>query len=272
MLVNATNITEKTYSKLVLRVGLDGFSFCVFDTLQNKAVVVGERNFADFPKSSRVEDYFWKAFIEEPTLTKEYDEVVVLHKNSMNTFVPDAVFDEEYLGSYLQYNTKVFETDYFASDVISKHEMHNVYIPYININNFLIDQFGRFDYLHNNTVLVSTLLDSAHNTTEMEVFVHFDKNQFSVIAIQNRKLQLFNSFDYTTKEDFIYYLLFTCEQLKLNPETFTLHLLGDITEETELFKIAYKYVRNVTLFNLSMYNNNDFSDGENRKHFILFNS
>lgn len=271
MLVNPTNITEKTYTKLVLRTGLDGFSYCVIDSLQHKVIAVGEKDFSDFPKTSRVEDHFWKAFVEEPTLTKQFDEVVVLHKNSMNTFVPDAVFDEEYLGSYLQYNTKVFETDFFASDAIGKHGMHNVYIPYVNINNFLIDQFGRFDYLHSNTVLVSTLLDLSPNTFEADVFVHFEKKQFSIVAIKNKKLELFNSFEFSTKEDFVYYLLFTAEQLKLNPEIFKLHLLGDITADSELFQIAFKYVRNVSLLEIKP-NDNDFSEAENRKNFILFNS
>ena len=58
---------------------------------------------------------------------------------------------------------------------------------------------------------------------------------------------MYNTFDYTTKEDFIYYLLFTAEQLGLNPEEFPLVLLGNVTKEDELFKIAYTYIRNVSI-------------------------
>jgi Protein of unknown function (DUF3822) len=92
-------------------------------------------------------------------------------------------------------------------------------------------------------------------------------------VVENQKLLLFNSFDYQTKEDFIYYILFTAEQLQLNPETFKLQLLGEISEESDLFKIAFKYIRNVSLmsvFHTQKYN--DFSTAENLKHFILFNS
>ena len=49
---------------------------------------------------------------------------------------------------------------------------------------------------------------------------------FEIIVIANKKLQLYNTFQFTSKEDFIYYVLFTAEQLKLNPEKFELLLLG----------------------------------------------
>ncbi len=271
MIVNSTNITEKKYTKLALLVGLDGFSYCCMDTLQKSVTAFKEIDFSDYPKSSRVEDHYSMAFMSDPVLSQTYDEVVVLHRNSLNTFVPKAIFDEDYLGSYLQYNTKVFETDFFASDDLANYEMHNVYIPYVNINNFLIDQFGTFDYRHANTILVSRLLDLSKNNDEKQVFVHFGGTKFEIVIVQNQKLLLFNSFDFSTKEDFIYYLLFTAEQLNLNPELFKLQLLGNISVENELFEIAYKYVRNVSIFDVSELNyKNTFTFEENLKHFILF--
>jgi len=61
--------------------------------------------------------------------------------------------------------------------------------------------------------------------------------------------------------------------LNLNPETMKLEFLGDITEDDAFFKIAYKYIRNVSLFDMTeLQQNNSFSTAENRKHFILFQS
>mgnify|MGYP000967435394 CR=1 FL=1 len=104
-------------------------------------------------------------------------------------------------------------------------------------------------------------------------FPFFSKNKFEIIVVQNQKLLLFNSFDFVTKEDFIYYLLFTTEQLNLNPENFKVQLLGVISEDSELFEIAYKYVRNVSILDVSnIENNNDLSKADNLKHFILLQS
>jgi Protein of unknown function (DUF3822) len=272
-MINVENITNKVYKKLAIQVATNGLSFCCFDTLNNTVKTIKTIKFNTFDTSIKTEDLFADAFRENQELTVKYDEVIVIHNNNLSTFVPTALFDEEYLGSYLQYNTKVFETDFFAFDTIEKYDMNNVFIPYVNINNFFIEQFGSFNYKHANSILVSKLLDISKNKDEKKMFVHKNDYHFEIVVVQNQKLLLFNSFDYLTPEDFIYYILFTAEQLNLNPENFKLDLMGLIQENDEFYNIAYKYIRNVSLFDVNDLRwNNYFSEAENRQHFILFNS
>lgn len=268
-----TDITEKNYKKLVIQVGLNGFSFCGIDTLNKNINFVYEVDFAQYQKSARVEDYYKKAFLDYYELTAAYDEVVVIHENNLSTFVPKPLFDENFSGNYLQYNTKVFESDFFAHDELDAFEMVNVYIPYVNFNNYLLDQFESFEYFHVNSILVTKLMEISKNVVEKQMFVHIGKDHFEIAVIENQKLLVFNSFDYQTKEDFIYYILFTAEQLQLNPETFKLMLLGQISESDNFYKIAYKYVRNVSLLSIfHTQKHNNFSTEENLKNFILFNT
>jgi hypothetical protein len=268
-----TIITDKKYKKLSIQVSLTGLSFCCFDTLHNRIVSINEIRFDTFHKSTKIEELFSDAFRNYPELNDSYDEIQVIHNNNLSTFVPTALFDEHFLGSYLQYNTKVFETDFFAFDEITNYQMNAVYIPYVNINNFFIDQFGAFDYKHANTILVSKLLDASKNNDTKKMIVHFNPGHFEIIVIQNQKLLLFNSFEYKTPEDFIYYLLFTAEQLNMNPESFKLELLGAISEEDDFYKIAFKYIRNVSFFDVTdLQKINSFSTAQNQQHFILFNS
>lgn len=267
------NIAEKKYKKLSIQVSLTGLSFCCFDTLNNTVTSFNEVHFEAFHKATKIEDLFADAFRDHAELKDSYDEILVIHNNNLSTFVPEPLFDENFLGSYLQYNTKVFETDFFAFDEIPNYQMNAVYIPYVNINNFFIDQFGTFDYKHANSILVSKLLVASKNKDEKKMFVHINTGHFEIIVVQNQKLLLFNSFDYSTPEDFLYYILFTAEQLNLNPESFPLELIGNIDTEGDYFKIAYKYIRNVSLIDVEDLRwNNYFSEAENRNHFILFNS
>jgi hypothetical protein len=266
-----TSVIDKMYKKLAIQVSLNGLSFATFDTLINKPLVLQKISLGNFEKNARIEDLFSNAFLKHPELKAGYDEVVIIHSNNLSTFVPNALFDEEYLGSYLQFNTKVFETDFFAFDQLEKHEMNNVYIPYVNMNNYFIDQFGSFDYKHANTILIEKLLDLSKNNDERKMFVHVSETHFEIVVLQNQKLELYNSFEYKTPEDFIYYILFTAEQLHLNPEHFKLDLLGNINEKSPLFQIAYKYVRNTALMNVNFIFNT-FSETENREHFILLHS
>ncbi|HEX8576530.1 MAG TPA: DUF3822 family protein [Flavobacterium sp.] len=266
-------MVEKNYKRLAIQVSMSGFSYCIFDTFYNRIDLVKEVDFSALPKTSKVEDYYWKAFLDNRELTKMYDDVVVLHDNNFNSFVPLPLFDENFLGSYLQYNTKVFETDSFAFDVIPNYDINNVYVPYANINNYLLDQFDGFDYKHVSSILVTKLLDVSKNVEEKQVFVHFGHQRLDIVVVKNQQLLFFNTFEYRTKEDFIYYLLFTAEQLGLNPEHFSLQLLGNISRESPFFEMAYLYVRNVSIADLSVFQKaNSFSEAQNLKHFILFQS
>lgn len=273
MVIPETIQIEKTNNRLAIQVSLSGLSYCCFNTLNN---TVSSFNTVVFDLSNpeiKIEAHYAAAFETYPELTAQYDEIQVVHSNSLTTLVPASLFDENYLASYMQYNTKVFESDFFSYDAITEYQINLVYIPYVNINNFLIDKYGSFDYKHANSVLVGRLLGESRNSEHKTMYVHFDQKHFEIAVIQNEKLLLFNSFEYKTVEDFIYYILFTAEQLSLNPEHFPLTLLGDISTESDFYKIAYKYIRNVSLLDVEDLRwNNYFSEAENRKNYILFNS
>lgn len=266
-----TSVIDKMYRKLAIQVSLNGLSFATFDTLMNKPLQLRKIDLGKINVTTKIEDLFAEAFQNHPELKAGYNEVMIIHSNNLSTFVPLPLFDEEYLGSYLQFNTKVFETDFFAFDELGNYEMNNVYIPYVNMNNYFIDQFGTFDYKHSNTILVNKLLDLSKNNEERKMFVHVSDSHFEIVVIQNQKLQLYNTFEYKTPEDFIYYILFTAEQLFLNPESFKLELLGKIAESDALYDIAYKYVRNTSLFDVS-FMFGLLTETEKREHFILLHS
>lgn len=267
----STSITEKSYKKLALLVSLNGFSFACFNTISDTVTKLKSFHFNDFKSSTSIEELFTDVFNNNAELAEKYDEIHILHSNNLNTFVPVALFDEEFMGSYLQYNNKVFETDFFTFDILEKFEMNNVYIPYMNMNNFFIDKFGTFEYKHAATILVTKLLEYSKNIDERKMYVHCSEKHFEIIVVQNQKLLFFNSFEYNTKEDFLYYILFTAEQLQLNPEQFQLEFLGTISQDSELFEIAYKYIRNVALMQPKSASPT-LTATEQREHFILIHS
>ena len=270
MVVTNNDITQKNYKKLSIQVSLSGLSFCVFDLLTNHIISLQKTDFID---GQVVEEQLWKAFSEFPALSDTYDEVLVLHENTLNTFVPKSLFDENFLGSYLQYNVKVFESDLFAFDKLKSQEINTVYVPYVNINNFLLDQYSSFDYMHASTLLVDTLLNSTRYNFEKQIFIHNQKKFFEIVIVQGGKLIFYNSFEPTTPEDFIYYTLFTLEQVQLNPDNCKVNFIGNIFEEHDHFKIAYKYIRNCTIYDVeSLADKFHISKKQALENFILIHS
>ncbi len=240
--------SSENFYKLSIQVSLNGLSFCVADTLKN-AILIGEHvNFGKELSPYEVQRELKDVLSEHNIHEMDISDVVVIHRNPLFSLVPKALFDKNELANYLKFNAKILATDLIAYDEIESHEMVNVYVPYMNINNFVFDLFGEFEFVHNGTVLLQSLLKSAGNTSEAVCYVNVGYRQMDMIILSKKQLHFYNSFNFYTKEDFIYYLLFTFEQLDLDPESIPLRLFGFIGEGDELYNICYEFVRNISIY------------------------
>ena len=236
-------------NSLSIQLSLDGFSFCVYHKTQHKIGTFGLYEFDNSTGSPYKQlECIKELFDREKLLQLNYKSVFVTHFNNLVTQVPKPLFNKNKLASYLHYTVKVLENDFIAYDELNNSEIINVYIPFVNVNNFLLDTYESFDYKHSSTVLIENLLNQYKNSEGSFCFVNVTGHHFEIVVIKNKKLELFNFFSFNTKEDFIYYILFTAEQLNLNPEEFELILMGDIEKESELYDIVYQYIRNVKFY------------------------
>lgn len=245
--ISKDNIREN-YHKLSIQVSLNGLSFCVFDTIGNTIPL--SRNVAFGKELSPYEvQKELKELIRQNSVTKyQFSEVVVIHRNNLFSLVPKALFAKEELANYLKFNAKILANDLIAYDEMDSNEMVNVYVPFVNINNYIYDLFGSFEFKHNGTVLIEALLNSHTSGKEPVCYVHVSDHQMDIAILSQKLLIYYNSFHFLSKEDFIYYLLFTLEQLKFDPETVKLRLFGAIEEGDEIYAICYEYIRHPAIF------------------------
>ncbi len=242
---NSTTLQKTKNIMLSIQFSLDGFSFCISDIASNKNVHFKNYVFEATLKSpEELLKNIERIFKEDSDLQLGFNSVNVIHQNKLSTIVPDAYFDENLLSSYLKYTIKTLQTDFITFDDVPKIAAKNIYIPYVNVNNFVFQNFGEFNYQHHSSVLIEKLL-SQNKTNEKTMYVNVQKNTFDIVILHGKKLILSNSFSYSSKEDFIYYILFTAEQNQLQTENFKLYFLGDISKESALYTIAYTYIKNI---------------------------
>ncbi len=267
--IDPNNLYE---THLSIQLSLDGFSFCVVDKSYDLVQKLVHHEF-DEPAGSpeNLLTRIQHLFDREELLQHKFGSVNVTHVNELSSLVPRSLFDENRLKDYIRYSSMTYDNDYIVYDEIEGHDMFNVYIPFVNVNNFLLDRFGSFEYKHFSTVLVSNLLNTYKYSEHPHLFVHMERSRMYLVAISESKLQLYNSFSYRTKEDFVYYILFAAEQLGMDPESFELILSGAIDKDSELYKLAYKYVRNISLIENRFTHDFDPSvnDRSKRRHMTL---
>ena len=121
----------------------------------------------------------------------------------------------------------------------------------------------------------ASLIAQKDKTNEDSVIhINCNKNTIELLVVNKGQLQLFNVFEHHSKEDFIYYILFVFEQLKLDVETTLIKLSGSIDKDDELYTILYTYVRHIDFitldFNFKI--SNTIEDSNLHHHYLILNS
>ncbi|MFT4612443.1 MAG: hypothetical protein ACJA1H_002458 [Glaciecola sp.] len=234
---------QNSIKALSIQIRLSGLSFCILNRSSNTIELIQhihlERKATPYELLNEL-----KSTIESNSdLQQSFDSMICIYQNELSCLVPNHLFDEDNMADYLKFNAKILKTDYISFDSLVTVDSSNVYVPLININNYIFETFGSFDYKHASTVMIETLLQQSPHRAETIFYINVNTTTFEIISIENKQLVFYNTFEYSSKEDFIYYVLFTIEQLKLNPETIKIVLIGKIDTSDALYTILYKYIR-----------------------------
>ncbi|RKN78168.1 DUF3822 family protein [Ulvibacterium marinum] len=239
---------SQDFLKLSIQVSLNGLSFCILDTIKNTVLLSEKKTFditlTPYKLLKEVKDLFKKHSISQ----KEFSEVIVIHQNKLFGLVPKPLFNPEELPNYIKFNAKILASDHIDFDEIAGYDMVNVYVPFVNINNYIYELFGDFIFKHIGTVLIESLLKNHTNGKSPVCYVHVSEKNMDIVIISQKKLLLYNSFSFDTKEDFLYYLLFALEQLNLDAESVILRLFGSIEEDDEIYALCYEYIKHISIF------------------------
>lgn len=233
---------------LSILLGQDGFSFSVMEPEQNKHLALVSYRIEKAEDSEEVAHAIDRIFGENQLLQRFYPQVNVLYESTKSTLIPSPLFDPAELKTYLKFNHKVLKQEEVYYDKLQNLEAVNVYAIPVILRSKLKEKFTRINLVNYNSSLIETLLISNKNVwLENTVFVNVRRSQFDMIYILGDKLVFSNTFNYRTPEDFAYFLLFTLNQLGMNPESVVAVLLGEIDKNSPLWEIAWKYIRNMEL-------------------------
>lgn len=241
---NNIETNKLTNQRLSIQISLSGLSFSILDVSSQTIVALKSFKKSRILTPLELLDYLKFVIDTEHLKQNTFSQITVIYRNDLSTLVPETLFDETNIADYLKFNNKILPSDFISYDQLSNGTV-NVYVPLVNINNYIYDTFGAFTYKHYSTLFIEHLIN-LKDGLDSNMFVDVDENQFEIAVLKEQKLIFYNTFSYSTKEDFIYYILFTAEQLQMNPETFTLVFSGLIDEDSELYEIAYKYVRHIS--------------------------
>jgi hypothetical protein len=238
-------LTTKIIKELSIQIHLSGLSFCIFNSVSKTIVYIEHRAFETKLTPFDVLKTLKATLSTNPVFSDDFSAVQLIHHNELSALVPKKLYAESNHADYLKFSSKILRTDFIASDVISSNDIINVYVPYVNINNYIFETFGAFTYKHASTLFIDAVLSQTLAIETPKVYIDITADTMLFLALKNGQILLYNHFEFNTPEDFLYYILFTLEQLQLDTETTHLYFSGAINEGDDLYTLAYTYIRHL---------------------------
>ncbi len=209
-----------------------------------------DKNYSYYSEEIEIEEILTQLKIK----LKEFNlinvvKVILILNNKLSVLVPNDFFKEDNCLDYLKFNSRLIKNDVASSDYIEELKAYNVYIAYGNITNYLIEKFGSFEYFHYNTVLLKKLYFELSTDKKIIIYVNINKSYLNIIVFKGKKLYYSNTFNYKSKDDILYFLLFVMEQNKLVNNKTKIKLIGEKEDINQHYTYLSKFVKNIEIKN-----------------------
>lgn len=260
---------------LSMQVSRELFRVCVTDTQTNRCLLLEDYQFKNLNSNTALLKQLEDIFESHSVLQAGFWKSIKLGiKNKNFSLVPDSLFEKEFAKDYLSINCTVS-----GKEVYYHKQKTTETVNIFSADKEIVEWF-KAKYPHKNvkvfhftSPIIEGVMIDGKLKDERSLFVVCEKTSLTILVKTENQLEFCNSFNYFTPEDFVYYVMFVFDQLKLNPEETPVVLWGEVQADSPIYNKLYKYIRNISLGNkpASLSFSYQFDEVFDHKFFDLYN-
>jgi len=237
---NSLTENESVFHHICFFIGFGRLQSIVFDKKNQKILALLDVAFSNnLPEI--IESF--------PYLRYSYKEVEIVLQNANVSLIPSAVYSKEKDELYLKLPHFKLSNEQVYSRPLNNTDAVAVFFDDKNLFYLIQQNFYNAKISHSSVSYSDSMLLNTKNERGEYVFLNMFSSSFELLVIKGGKLLIYNVFDCNTAENFVYFLLFTIEQLKLNVDTLFLQLSGDIQKSDKYYQLISNYIKNINFLN-----------------------
>lgn len=225
------------------------FSCKVVESIDNEVVVTEKYEFPTQVEAISITTYLSSIYETHDFLKSlKWKSIEIIIDNQSFTLIPLDLFKKEYTNRYLQLvkGQQLADSQEVHTYIHDSLEIVNVYSSYRDLYNWLSDAYPLVDITYKHKT--SQLIDFGVSTSKAQTaFLYFGNQHFIMVITFNGTLKFCNRFAYKTPQDLVYYVLFTMNELEIEPDEIILRISGNVNEQTEDFELLNQYLPNVKI-------------------------
>ncbi len=237
--------SSQNYS-LTIRLSTDGFCFVIFDPEKNRFLGLEHFRFQDFDNEDRICRALDEIGMFRQWLSFPFKTVSMLIDHPYHALIPSPLYDEKARETYLSFNQQYREDSKILHDQLITAQAHNIFYLSKRLHAKIKEMWANAHIIHSSSAFIESILIASRNLgDDNKVFIQFAKNSFELLWVKQLRLGFFNRFRFHKPEDFIYFILYSLDQLKLSPESIELIISGDIESGSNYLDICSTYIRTI---------------------------
>lgn len=251
---------------------------CVMDTRSHKCLFLEDYKFSQVATAEDFIQYLNELHESHKLLPAGYWRVVRLCvRGTPFTILPSILFDEEYPEEVIRLTLP----DALNNEEKSVYYFKQSTIPATTVftgNRLIINWFKnnyptrKIEVIHQISAFIEGVINESNYKQDAVMHIDVEGKYMNVVVVANKELKFANTFHYQSPQDFVYFVLFALDELKLNPDICPLVLYGEISPDSSIYNLLYKYVRHIRFGKrpLAISFNYQFDDILEHRYFDLF--
>lgn len=212
-----TAYKHKKY-RLSIQFALDGFSFLVYNP--EKLRIVQEKEII-YSGKEKFYDWLKVKLAGEEAFRQDYRGINVLYTPTKHTLVPNLYLEDKKEKELFSLTFPLEETEMIESESIGDNTLLSSMKS--ELYNLVADYFPKAEKKTTPTLL----LEHVQNKKSWNVAVLVLYNKLHITIIKDEKVQLSNSFDFKTKDDLLYYILYVFDNFSIPVAESSIQLFGN---------------------------------------------
>jgi len=237
---NNFNIALANSYHLSIQLGVSHFSYCLLNTITLTYDYAKQHTLSSVNDTA---EEITEIINNDIIIKSEFSTQSIAFVNFPSTLVPSSLYKKEEAETILAFNTEIMGE--ILADTIPSQKAHLIYSVPKSILNLVNNFFPKAKQKAQESILIQQYSQLNNNTKK--AYLYLNQKKATITFFKRNKVVFNNSFAYTTKEDLLYFVLFSFEQLKLSTENIEVILFGSIEKNDEYFNLLYDYIRNITL-------------------------
>ncbi|MFO7830096.1 MAG: DUF3822 family protein [Bacteroidales bacterium] len=234
------NLTQSYY--LSIQVGLNGLSFCILDPVRNKYIALEHQNFKsnqlfeDYLKD--VEDYIEK----NELLSQQYKKTKLIWLSTKNILVPNDFFDASKLKQLVEINHQLDDLDEIHFKSLKYNDIVSAFIVPNLIATLFLKKYPQIEFYNQQLPFINHIIQK-HHSEQIRSFINIQEDFFELAVTKNGQILIYNSFNYTTANEMVYFILFALEQKKIDHKNTELVVSGFLDKKSEAYQALKKFIK-----------------------------